>query len=124
LGTLFGDGGELSTTIEAYWALKLAGLPASDKAMAMARQFILERVVEPRSSSRRFTAFGAIRGRNSDAAALVISCCWFPLNIYEMSSWARYRLCRFSSYTIASLSIIRASTPMPLHERPEHRTLN
>src|SRR5262249_13603245 len=39
----FGDGGELSTTIEAYWALKLAGFRQTDEAMIRARKFILAR---------------------------------------------------------------------------------
>ncbi|MEJ2070250.1 MAG: squalene--hopene cyclase [Syntrophobacterales bacterium] len=39
----YGDGGELSTTVEAYQALKIAGLPAADPRLTQARQFILER---------------------------------------------------------------------------------
>ena len=38
----YGDGGELSTTVEAYQALKIAGLPAADPRLTQARQFILE----------------------------------------------------------------------------------
>src|SRR5262245_11957869 len=39
----YGDGVELSTTIEAYYALKLAGYSIDDLAMQQARRFILER---------------------------------------------------------------------------------
>ena len=39
----YGDGGELSTTIEAYMALKLLGLSETDPAMIKAREFILAR---------------------------------------------------------------------------------
>ena len=40
-----GDGGELSTSVEAYQALKMAGLPAEDPRLLKARQFILKRDV-------------------------------------------------------------------------------
>src|ERR1043165_8519394 len=39
----YGDGGELSTTIEAYFALKLAGVKADEEPMKRARAFILAR---------------------------------------------------------------------------------
>lgn len=39
----YGDGGELSTSVEAYMALKLLGVPETDPAMKRARDFILER---------------------------------------------------------------------------------
>ena len=39
----YGDGGEISTTIEAYFALKLAGHGENELPMQQARRFILER---------------------------------------------------------------------------------
>src|SRR5438105_10271584 len=39
----YGDGGELSTTIEAYFALKLAGVKADEEPMTRAHAFILAR---------------------------------------------------------------------------------
>src|SRR5262249_5131869 len=39
----FGDGGDLSTTIESYYALKLAGRSPEEPSMQRARNFILER---------------------------------------------------------------------------------
>lgn len=36
------DGGDLSTSVEAYMALKLLGVPATDPAMVEAREFILK----------------------------------------------------------------------------------
>ena len=39
----YGDGGELSTSVEAYMALKLLGVAETDAAMVKARKFILER---------------------------------------------------------------------------------
>jgi squalene-hopene/tetraprenyl-beta-curcumene cyclase len=90
----FGDGGELSTTIEAYWALKLSGLPATDKAMVKARQFVLAR--GGLSRARVFTKihlalFGVYpwQGIPTLPPWFILLPRWFPLNIYEMSSWAR-----------------------------------
>ena len=37
----YGDGGDLSTTVEAYMALKIAGLSPHDERLVRARQFIL-----------------------------------------------------------------------------------
>ena len=42
-----GDGGEISTTVEAYLALKMAGLPAADPRMLKAREFVLSRGGRP-----------------------------------------------------------------------------
>ena len=39
----YGDGGELSTTVEAYFALKLAGVKADEEPMTRAHAFILAR---------------------------------------------------------------------------------
>ena len=38
-----GDGGEISTTVEAYLALKIAGLSAEDPRLLKAREFVLSR---------------------------------------------------------------------------------
>ena len=38
----FGDGGEISVSVEAYMALKLLGVSTTDPAMVRARAFILE----------------------------------------------------------------------------------
>ena len=42
-GLYYGDGGELSTTIEAYFALKLAGQDPASEPLRRAREFILAR---------------------------------------------------------------------------------
>ena len=39
----FGDGGEISTSVEAYFALRLAGYSADDERLVKAREFILAR---------------------------------------------------------------------------------
>ena len=39
----YGDGGDLSTSIEAYLGLRLLGVPVTDPALQRAREFILQR---------------------------------------------------------------------------------
>ncbi|MBW4578453.1 MAG: squalene--hopene cyclase [Tildeniella nuda ZEHNDER 1965/U140] len=90
----YGDGGELSTSVEAYMALRLLGVPASDPALAKARSFILKR--GGISKTRIFTKFhlGLIgcydwRGLPSIPSWVMLLPDAFPVNIYELSSWAR-----------------------------------
>ncbi|MBD2343157.1 squalene--hopene cyclase [Anabaena subtropica] len=90
----YGDGGELSVSVEAYMALKLLGVPASDPAMMRARNFILGR--GGISKTRIFTKFHLAligcynwRGLPSLPAWVMLLPKDFPVNIYEMSSWAR-----------------------------------
>src|SRR5215813_14946537 len=90
----YGDGGEISTTIEAYFALKLAGYSADDPAMRRARDFILER--GGLTGARVFTKlhlalFGAYpwEGIPTLPPWFMFLPRWFPLNIYTMASWAR-----------------------------------
>jgi squalene-hopene/tetraprenyl-beta-curcumene cyclase len=96
--SLFYEGrGDISTTVEAYFALKLAGLSADDEPLRKAREFILrEGGVE---ASRVFTKiylalFGLYdwRAISSIPVELVLFPTWFPLNIYNFSSWARSTL--------------------------------
>lgn len=88
----YGDGGDLSTTVEAYMALKLLGVPASDPAMGKAREFILAR--GGISQTRIFTKMHLAliggyqwRGLPSIPPWIMLLPQSFP--IYEMSSWAR-----------------------------------
>ncbi len=90
----YGDGGELSTSVEAYMALKLLGVPASDPAMLRARDFILKR--GGISKTRIFTKFHLAligcynwRGIPSIPPGIMLLPEAFPFNIYELSSWAR-----------------------------------
>ncbi len=46
-----GDGGEISTTVEAYLALKMAGLSAEDPRLLKAREFVLSRGAPSRPGS-------------------------------------------------------------------------
>jgi squalene-hopene/tetraprenyl-beta-curcumene cyclase len=90
----YGDGGELSVSVEAYMALRLLGVSASDPAMLRARDFILQR--GGISKTRIFTKFHLAligcynwRGIPSIPPAIMLLPDAFPFNIYELSSWAR-----------------------------------
>jgi len=90
----YGDGGELSTSIEAYTALRILGMPANDPRMIKAKNFILGK--GGISKSRIFTKMHLAlmgcydwRGAPSIPPWLMLLPDWFPFTIYEMSSWAR-----------------------------------
>ncbi|AOX02214.1 squalene--hopene cyclase [Moorena producens PAL-8-15-08-1] len=90
----YGDGGHLSCSVEAYMALRLLGVPASDSALVRARDFILRR--GGISKTRIFTKFHLAligcyswRGIPSIPPWIMLFPQWFPFTIYEMSSWAR-----------------------------------
>ncbi|BAZ42084.1 squalene-hopene-cyclase [Calothrix sp. NIES-4101] len=90
----YNDGGDLSTSVEAYMALKLLGVPEFDPAMLKARDFIVKR--GGISKTRIFTKFhlaliGCYSWRGIPSlppwVMLLPENFWF--NIYELSSWAR-----------------------------------
>ena len=93
----WGGKGDLSTTVEAYFALKLAGLPADDLRLLKAKTFILNNggAESVRVFTRIFLAlFGqcdwkAIPSIPVETNLLPV---WFPINIYHFSSWARSTL--------------------------------
>ncbi len=93
-GQYYGAPGDLSTSVECYFALKLAGASPDDPRMVRAREFILSKGGVPRA--RVFTKIWlALFGQWSWKAVptlppeLVLLPTWFPLNIYDFSSWAR-----------------------------------
>jgi squalene-hopene/tetraprenyl-beta-curcumene cyclase len=90
----YGDGGDLSTSVEAYMALRLLGVPESDGALTRARDFIIER--GGISKTRIFTKMHLAligcydwRGLPAIPPWIMLFPEQFPFNIYEMSSWAR-----------------------------------
>jgi len=90
----YGDGGELSTSIEAYFALLLAGFSAGDPPMRKARQFILEHggLGQARVFTKLHLAlFGAYpwEGVPTLPPWFMLLPRWVPFNIYTMASWAR-----------------------------------
>jgi squalene-hopene/tetraprenyl-beta-curcumene cyclase len=90
----YGDGGDLSTTVEAYMALKLLGVPVTDPAMVQAKNWILQH--GGISKTRIFTKLHLAligcyswRGIPSLPPWVMLLPPTSPVNIYEMSSWAR-----------------------------------
>jgi len=101
--------GDLSTTIEAYFALKLAGYPADHPAMEKARTFILKNggIIKARVFTKIFLAlFGEFAWFGVPSMPIELSLLpkWAYLNMYEFSSWSRA--------TIVPLSIVMATRPV------------
>ena len=106
---LFAGGpGHLSTTIEAYFAMKLAGLTPEHPVLRRARAFIRARGGLERAQvfTRCFLAyFGQFPwwGLPAMPVELVLLPPWFPVNIYALSSWARE--------TVVPLTVLMAKQP-------------
>ncbi len=90
----YGDGGELSVSVEAYMALRLLGVAADDPALARARAFIVQR--GGISKTRIFTKLhlaliGAYAwdGLPALPPAMMLLPERGPFSIYDLSSWAR-----------------------------------
>ena len=107
-GQYYGSPGDLSTSVECYFALKLAGVSTDDPGMIKAREFILSKGGIPQT--RVFTKiwlalFGQWDWNDVPAIppemALLPS--WFPMNLYDFSSWARA--------TMLPLSIVMTHRP-------------
>lgn len=108
-GLYHDDGGDLSTTIETYFALKLAGEDPRSAPMARAREFILERggIEAARVFTKIWLAlFGQYDWKKipSMPVEVVLLPEDFVFSIYEFSSWARG--------TIVPLSIVMALRPV------------
>ena len=108
-GQYYGAPGDVSTSVECYFALKLAGVSPSTSEMQRAREFILSRGGVPRV--RIFTKiwlslFGQWEWRGTPVMPpeLMQLPPWFPFNIYEFSSWARA--------TIVPMMIILTERPV------------
>ena len=105
----FGGPGDLSTTVEAYFALKLAGYSANVPAMCSARNFILSKggILKTRIFTKLFLAlFGEFSwlGVPSMPIELMMLPNWAYFNMYEFSSWSRA--------TIIPLSVVMAEKPV------------
>ncbi len=90
----YGAPGDLSTSVECYFALKLMGEPADAPMMQRAREFILSKGGVPRV--RVFTKiwlalFGQWEWAGTPAMPpeLMLLPTWAPFNIYRFSSWGR-----------------------------------
>jgi squalene-hopene/tetraprenyl-beta-curcumene cyclase len=104
-----GGPGELSTTIEAYWALRLAGDSSDAEHMRTAADYI--RAQGGLQRARVFThvwlaLFGlwSWDGVPALPPEIVLLPSWAPLNIYDFACWARQ--------TIVALSLVKAHRPV------------
>ncbi len=105
----WGGPGELSTSIEVYFALKLAGEDPSAPHMVRARDWILEQ--GGIAQARVFTKMWLALFDQFDWDQLPIVPTWInllpswgPLNVYELASWSRA--------TVVGLTVVFASRPM------------
>ncbi|MFA4903471.1 MAG: squalene--hopene cyclase [Desulfobaccales bacterium] len=104
-----GDGGEISASVEAYLALKMAGLSAQDPRLVKAREFICAKggALKARVFTRIFLAlFGQVSwdGIPLLPVEFMLLPSWSGLSIYEFSSWTRL--------TVVPLMIIMAKRPV------------
>src|SRR5271166_5763048 len=104
-----GGPGELSTTVEAYWALRLAGDPEDATHMVAAARFI--RAEGGLERTRVFThvwlaLFGLWSWERVPALPpeIMLLPRWAPLNVYDFACWARQ--------TIVALSLVKAHRPV------------
>ncbi len=93
-GQYFEAPGDLSTTVECYFALKLAGYCAESGPLTKAKAFILSKGGVPKV--RVFTKIWLAlfdqwdwKGTPNMPPELILFPSWAPFNIYEFSSWAR-----------------------------------
>ena len=116
-GQYYGAPGDLSTSVECYLALKIAGYSENEKLMLKAKDFICSKGgIE---KTRVFTKIWLSlvdqwkwEGVPIMPAELILLPNWSPINIYEFSSWARS--------TIVPLLILmdkKPVRPLPKHLR-------
>jgi squalene-hopene/tetraprenyl-beta-curcumene cyclase len=104
-----GGPGDLSTTIEAYAALRLAGDGVDDQHMADARAFVLASggIEASRVFTRIWLAmFGEWSWDDlpSMPPELVLLPKWFPLNVYDWGCWARQ--------TVVAITVVGTLRPI------------
>ncbi|MFI6105387.1 squalene--hopene cyclase [Streptomyces sp. NPDC051310] len=107
--TFYGGPGELSATIEAYVALRLAGDRPDEPHMARAAAWVRSRggIAASRVFTRIWLAlFGWWKWDDLPELPpeLIYLPPWFPLNIYDFGQWARQ--------TIVPLTIVSAKRPV------------
>ena len=103
-----GGPADLSTTAEAYVALKLAGDPIDAAHMRSAREFVLDQggLERARVFTHMWLALFGLWSWDEIPAMppeMTLLPSWFPLNLYDFACWARQ--------TIAPLTIIGAYRP-------------
>lgn len=126
--TYHGGPGDLNVSIQAYFALKLAGVSAEEPFMQRARDFILAEggLGQANVFTRIWLAlFGQFDWHSIPTIPpeIILLPNWFYLNIYEFASWARA--------TIVALTVILTQKPVcpvpeyaqvsELHGKPERQ---
>jgi squalene-hopene/tetraprenyl-beta-curcumene cyclase len=111
--TFYGGPGELSTTVEAWVALRLAGDPVDAPHMRKANDFILASggVEQTRVFTRIWLAlFGLWPWADlpNMPPELVFLPRWFPLNVYNWGCWARQTV-----VPLTVVSTLRPVRPLP-----------
>lgn len=101
--------GDVSVTVQVYFALKLAGVSPEEEYMVRARNFVLEQggVMKTNLITKIWLAlFGEFnwKGIPTIPPEIIFLPSWFYLNIYECSSWTRA--------TIMALAILSAQKPV------------
>lgn len=104
----YGGPADLSTTVEAYTALRLAGDPAEAPHLRRAREYILDSggLEATRVFTRIWLAmFGEWSWNDLPVLPpeLMLLPDWFPLNIYDWACWARQ--------TVVPLTIVGSARP-------------
>ncbi|HVN27863.1 MAG TPA: squalene--hopene cyclase, partial [Candidatus Binataceae bacterium] len=104
-----GGEGYASYTIEAYAALKLAGMRADDEPMVRCRDWIKSHggITRAGTLARFYLASIGLMPWSSTAGCpveLMLAPNWFPVNIYELGSWARG--------TYVALALLQAVKPV------------
>jgi squalene-hopene/tetraprenyl-beta-curcumene cyclase len=104
----YGGPGDLSTTIEAYWALRLAGDPPEAEHMRIAAAWIRANggVARARVFTHLWLALFGLWSWDRVPALppeVVLLPRWVPLNVYDFACWARQ--------TIVALSLVKAHRP-------------
>ncbi len=115
---------ELSTTIEAYVALKMAGISVDRPEMEKARSFILAKggVERARVFTKIWLAMTGEwdwRGLPALPPEIVLLPSWFPISIYSFGCWARQ--------TIVPLAIVmdrKPVVPLPAEARIDELYVN
>src|ERR1700712_2410771 len=104
-----GGPGDLSTTVEAYWALRLVGdLPEAEH-MRAAAEFVRSQggIERARVFTHLWLALFGLWSWDrvpSLPAEVILLPSWFPLNVYDFACWARQ--------TIVALGIVKAHRPV------------
>jgi len=105
----YGGPGDLSTTVEAYVALRLAGDPVDAPHMKTAADWITGRggVTATRVFTRMWLALSGLWDWDALPVIppeVIYLPSWFPLNIYDWGCWARQ--------TIVALAVVSSHRPV------------